>query len=155
MKRIITRKTYLIILLAIVSITALAALYLYTDLGPINHNYQASKSFNRAFAARLVGDCETFSNYSTDEAKEMWTYRCVEENKASGDARPLRSYKVLNLSISRNVAYVQTSLLRDLPLSIEKEASREDLSYVATYELENHSTFFRPLWKIKPPRDSI
>ena len=104
------KKKHVFLSLGIIFTSLLVSFGFIYDIG-LNSSYFIKRDFATAFIARQTGDCETFQSYHLQEAGE-WLARCINERNRE-DVYPIKSFKLKNINIRGNEAFLQVEIERD------------------------------------------
>ncbi len=100
---------------------ALAIVFSYflfvLDVG-LNSTYFVERDFNRAFRARMAGNCTLFSEYIAAHQTE-WTTRC------EGKMDAIENFSITGISVDKNKAFVGAVLKRGVDTRARYEMVRD------------------------------
>jgi len=86
----------------------------------INRGYFAGRNLERAFNARMTGNCEAFLKYVAVD-RDNWQIKCENEKTLKTD--PLYDFEVRKMTMSKEKIFIQA------------EITRVSQKYPATYEM--------------------
>lgn len=125
-------KTFLkenwITLIALLIILILLVMYFcfILDAG-FRKDYFIKRDFNKAFSARMSGNCSLFKDYVSEKYREDWGRRCVKEK--DGKLPQIKSFNIKNVSVNDEVAFLQVEVERNIDaiarLTFEKEGIKD------------------------------
>lgn len=82
----------------------------FYDIG-VNSTFFVKKDFTSAFLFRKTGNCDGFATYvEVDQYK--WLEKCLEEKNNESSTLPIKKFKITEVTISGNKAYLQVELQR-------------------------------------------
>ncbi|MGB2762117.1 MAG: hypothetical protein WBC21_01095 [Minisyncoccales bacterium] len=138
MKEKIKKNWKLILLfLSIIFFIILYFLFVF-DIG-LNSEHFVRRDFNGAFLARETGNCSLFKEYVSEQYKEEWNEKCMNEKDKS--ISPIRNFSIKNITIANEKAFLQVEIERELNIiaraEIEKELGREfEAIFNFNYDME-------------------
>lgn len=118
----------------IIIILALVYFLFLFDIG-LNSKYFVSKDFNNLFKYRQTGNCESFLNNISENYRDKWEVKCLFERQG---ANPLEYFEIKEISIAKDLAYLQVELDRDYT---DSDKENDEHSYVASYEMRRTLEF--------------
>lgn len=106
-----TRKKQILLASAIL-LSAVAFFISTYDFG-ITSSYYVRHDFDNMFQKRMAGDCEAFADNNIIDA-DKWKQRCIKE-RDEGDEHtlPVVGWKITEMSINNDQAFLQVELKRD------------------------------------------
>ena len=135
--KIISSRIQYFIATSIILLAVLISFFFIYDIG-LNSRYFIQRDFRNAFLYRQTGNCDGFKSYHLQDA-DAWFERCVKE-KTKDDGFPIKSFKIEEISIDGNKAFLQVELERDAyavaAALAEKGHKLPEGGYLVTYTME-------------------
>ena len=135
------KKNWRIILIVLGFLILMVLYFLFVfDIG-LNSKYFAKKDFNNAFLARQTGNCNIFKDYVSEQYREIWYKRCINEKGRIDNQFPIKTFTIKNITINQSKAFLQVEIERDIDIAaraiIEKELGRKfEAIYTLNYDMQ-------------------